>query len=462
MKYDLFISHASDDKDLFVRELAVKLKSRNIEIWYDEFTLIPGMSIRTSIDNGLLHSNFGVVIFSEAFFIKEWTQWELNGLIQKLHNTHQRILIPVWYNIDYHDIYNFSPSLADIIGIVYRNDVDEVVNKIMSIVRPKGTTLENARNILLKYGANPPSITDDWWIDIIEFMGTSYHMNRWGFGGIPSTRKHSRSESIAWAAMEMKWQEMADILEITQISEPQKVINFIESMPGLSEMCKSNISTLAIYAPQLTIQDYGGIFETDFIDQYNIEISRSILPRAQKVLAGSGLTVTGLPPKCSEELALRDSDFGEYKSSTIACSFINGPLMGPCPNYYEYFDYYVWLSSSNSVWLPVEVRDFLLEGIIEWNVWLWDDYERIDTSSNIPIRTMGDLHLAMIEADEYCNFILTEDLVNEIKTRIFLSKYYMNLEDSVDDLYTQFNKNNMIENWYVHHERRTRKHISDE
>lgn len=42
MLYDVFISHASEDKDSFVRLLAEKLKEKHIEVWYDEFTLKPG------------------------------------------------------------------------------------------------------------------------------------------------------------------------------------------------------------------------------------------------------------------------------------------------------------------------------------------------------------------------------------------------------------------------------------
>jgi hypothetical protein len=52
MLYDAFISHATEDKDSFVRPLAECLRQKRVEVWYDEFTLMPGMSLRKSIDHG--------------------------------------------------------------------------------------------------------------------------------------------------------------------------------------------------------------------------------------------------------------------------------------------------------------------------------------------------------------------------------------------------------------------------
>src|SRR5690625_877113 len=64
--YDVFISHASEDKEEFVKPLAEVLRKEKIEVWYDDFTLEWGMSIRQSIDKGLANSKFGIVIISKA------------------------------------------------------------------------------------------------------------------------------------------------------------------------------------------------------------------------------------------------------------------------------------------------------------------------------------------------------------------------------------------------------------
>lgn len=68
MLYDVFICHASEDKEDFVRPLAEALRQENVEVWYDEFTLRLGDSIRRSIDKGLKQSRFGLVVLSKGCF----------------------------------------------------------------------------------------------------------------------------------------------------------------------------------------------------------------------------------------------------------------------------------------------------------------------------------------------------------------------------------------------------------
>lgn len=65
--YDVFICHASEDKEAFVRELAEAL-SKYLRVWYDEFSLSLGDSLRRKIDYGISHSRYGIVVLSEDFF----------------------------------------------------------------------------------------------------------------------------------------------------------------------------------------------------------------------------------------------------------------------------------------------------------------------------------------------------------------------------------------------------------
>jgi len=82
-EFDVFISHASEDKDDFVRPLANELLNRGIRVWYDESTLKWGDSLRRKIDQGLARSRYGIVILSSAFFVKNWPQYELDGLVAR-------------------------------------------------------------------------------------------------------------------------------------------------------------------------------------------------------------------------------------------------------------------------------------------------------------------------------------------------------------------------------------------
>jgi hypothetical protein len=111
-QYDAFICHASEDKDEIVRPLAELLKRMELEIWFDEFELSIGDSLRRKIDRGLASSRFGVVILSEAFFKKEWPQRELDGLVSGEVEGRQ-VILPIWHKITKEQVYFYSPPLAD-------------------------------------------------------------------------------------------------------------------------------------------------------------------------------------------------------------------------------------------------------------------------------------------------------------------------------------------------------------
>ena len=118
--WDVFISHAWEDKEAIARPLAQALEAKGLRVWFDEFTLSVGDRLRRSIDKGLACCKYGIVILSPTFFAKEWPQKELDGLIQR-ENKGEKVILPVWHNINAEQIAGFSPSLADRIGV--RSDV---------------------------------------------------------------------------------------------------------------------------------------------------------------------------------------------------------------------------------------------------------------------------------------------------------------------------------------------------
>ena len=116
ISYDFFISHASEDKDGFVRGLAEALRTRGAKVWYDEFTLKMGDSLRREIDRGLTHSRYGIVVLSRHFFQKEWPQRELDGLVSLEGDGRKRIL-PIWHEISKDEVTRHSPTVADKIAL---------------------------------------------------------------------------------------------------------------------------------------------------------------------------------------------------------------------------------------------------------------------------------------------------------------------------------------------------------
>lgn len=125
-EYDVFISHASEDKDAVVRPLANELKNKNLSVWYDEFELKIGDSLRRKIDVGLAKSNFGIVVISRSFIKKGWTNYELDGLVTKSVSGEQ-VLLPIWHDITKQEVVEYSPSLADKVA---RNTAVYTINEI--------------------------------------------------------------------------------------------------------------------------------------------------------------------------------------------------------------------------------------------------------------------------------------------------------------------------------------------
>lgn len=115
-KYDCFISHASEDKESFVRALADKLVELGCNVWYDDLSLKVGDSLRQKIDQGLSLSRYGIVVLSESFFSKNWPQYELNGLVAKeMHGG--KVILPIWHKVSKEEVIKFSPTLADKVAL---------------------------------------------------------------------------------------------------------------------------------------------------------------------------------------------------------------------------------------------------------------------------------------------------------------------------------------------------------
>lgn len=132
--WDAFVSHASEDKETFVRALAEALRARDLKIWYDDFALTVGDSLRRSIDRGLAHSRFGIVVLSPKFFEKEWPQKELDGLVAREVDG-RKVILPVWHGIGAEAIRRFSPTLADRVAVSSSAGVAAVVDALIEAMR---------------------------------------------------------------------------------------------------------------------------------------------------------------------------------------------------------------------------------------------------------------------------------------------------------------------------------------
>ena len=132
--YDVFISHASEDKDAIVRSLANALTAKGLKVWYDEFSLRIGDSLRQKIDRGLASSRVGLVVLSPSFIAKGWTNYEPDGIVTRTVSGEQ-ILLPIWHNITKQQVIDFSPSLADKVArSTATHTVEEIAAEIAELL----------------------------------------------------------------------------------------------------------------------------------------------------------------------------------------------------------------------------------------------------------------------------------------------------------------------------------------
>ena len=137
-QYDCFIAHAGEDKADFVRPLAVALRARGVVVWFDEFELKIGDSLRRSIDKGLIASRFGLVILSKPFFAKGWPNYELDGLVTREVAGGRQLILPIWHGIDQADVMGYSPSLADKVARKSSDiSIEALADEIASVVHPE-------------------------------------------------------------------------------------------------------------------------------------------------------------------------------------------------------------------------------------------------------------------------------------------------------------------------------------
>lgn len=139
MEFDLFISHASEDKDAIVRPLAQLLRDGGLRVWLDETEIKLGDSLRRSIDLGLAKSRYGLVILSPDFLRKEWPQKELDGLVAR-EDGREKVILPVWHNVTRSEITRFSAPLADKLAVLTSKGLPEVASEIQRVFNQQSTT----------------------------------------------------------------------------------------------------------------------------------------------------------------------------------------------------------------------------------------------------------------------------------------------------------------------------------
>jgi len=373
MQYDVFICHASEDKDDFVRPLAEKLRQQHLDVWYDEFSLKIGDSLTQKIDEGLSVSRFGIVVLSPSFFKKPWTKRELNGLTLREMVEKRDLILPIWHRVDAQDVIRFSPPLADKKAGTSSAGINSLIRELTKRIKPNESPLIVARDYLINLDVETPPISDEWWLDVVEYKEFLKYPDinaekRWIFP-LPYPHKDNgsnRGHNIASTALQLDWSFEGEELNISPITHPDIVHDYIHRWPGLYDCARANPNILALYAPQLTIPGFDSGFE-DVFD----ELLKPGNKNADIIFTyGSHNTIDGNKPLCGDIIAYRHPDLGNYTAEELGHWYFNAHDTRYIRSHWEIFDGLVWLLSSSSDWLPEKHRKVFISGICKRDLWL--------------------------------------------------------------------------------------------
>lgn len=153
--YDVFISHAFEDKNTFTNALAVELKKKGLKVWYSGSELKLGDSIMLNVNNALNSAKYAVVVISPIYLEKTWAMNELRALFAQ-EADHKRIL-PILHNISIEEIKKYLPLIADRYAISSTVGQEFIVAKILEVVTGEkdNTDKRNSSPQSSKKSSNP-------------------------------------------------------------------------------------------------------------------------------------------------------------------------------------------------------------------------------------------------------------------------------------------------------------------
>ncbi len=298
-EWDAFISHAAEDKESFVRELAQKLIEYGVHIWYDEFTLRVGDSLRQSIDKGLVESRYGIVVLSPSFFAKDWPQKELNGLVvRERHGA--KVILPVWLDVSKEDVAQYSPPLADRLAAKANEGMQKVIGELLLVLKPtssaerKGSTEGKREKSMEQRDTDSRKLTTPKLLSTTVYY--SVEQNNW---------ESMKGEMFAALVNWVEYEQVEDKGFI--LNFPGGTFRFTDMMPVFT-LLPGNLPLREL------VQKFGKLYhmiEFKVDEQFNLgDLVRRSRGGVRQIESLSRHTITLLPGNVRARLTIKNTDEG--------------------------------------------------------------------------------------------------------------------------------------------------------
>jgi len=239
-------------------------------------------------------------------------------------------------------------------------DPDRTTAEVLRVLRPRPTAVEVAREVLVEFEFPAPVLSDDWWLDAAVWSapafgeGTFQEASSWGWWGFAlppeGDSAEDKGQRIAWAAMQHSWQEAAARQRITQCTHPSRVLEFIQSQPGLEATAESELDYLLCYVPQLGIPGCAG-----FLD-----------PLIASAFLKASSSIKARPTRGASGWILRDPDLCGLTPDDIVEHYLwpTDPAgTSPDASVLAWVDAAAWIASTASDWLPSAIKARMTEGL---------------------------------------------------------------------------------------------------
>ncbi len=128
--YDVFISYASEDEQI-CQKISKALQVTGFSVWFAPLNLQVGDRLLDSINLGLNLSKTGILVLSQTYISKQWTNYELD-VLHRQHIERDKRLIPLWHGIKKDELDKWNPGLSAIVGLSTNSDFKKMIMKIIS------------------------------------------------------------------------------------------------------------------------------------------------------------------------------------------------------------------------------------------------------------------------------------------------------------------------------------------
>jgi hypothetical protein len=119
---DIFISHASEDREEVASPLAAALTARGYSVWISNHEIVLGNSLPWKINDGLKSCRFGVAILSPVYFQKHWTMKELAAFTSRGETEQRDIIVPILHGISRERLTSEYPLWSPLVSETWAGD----------------------------------------------------------------------------------------------------------------------------------------------------------------------------------------------------------------------------------------------------------------------------------------------------------------------------------------------------